>query len=194
MEVPQLLLGSLDPNTRQQAEKQLSQAATQTGFLPHLLSIVLDNAQRSEVRMAAAVYLKNAARRRWADEPDEGPVPEADKQALRDQLVPAMLALSTSSADRTQRILRPQLADALAAIASVDYPARWDGLIRQLTGSLSEVDLSVNVGVLEALHAVCAPWKSQVRSDELFATINSVVGVVGEPLLLLFRVSLKLHS
>ncbi|KAF8596041.1 hypothetical protein BDV93DRAFT_79575 [Ceratobasidium sp. AG-I] len=187
MEIPQLLLGSLDPNTRQQAEKQLSQAATQTGFLPHLLSIVLDNAQRSEVRMAAAVYLKNAARRRWSDEPDEGPVPEADKQALRDQLVPAMLALSTSSADRTQRLLRPQLADALAAIASVDYPARWDGLIRQLTGSLSEVDLSVNVGVLEALHAVCAPWKSQVRSDELFMTINSVVGVVGEPLLLLFR-------
>ncbi|KAG8694409.1 importin-alpha export receptor [Ceratobasidium sp. 394] len=187
MEVPQLLLGSLDPSTRQQAEKQLAQAATHAGFLPHLLGIVLDKAQRSEVRMAAAVYFKNAARRRWTDEHDEGPVPDTDKALLREQLVPAMLALSTSTADRTERLLRPQLADALAAIAAVDYPDRWPTLIAQLTSSLSESDLSVNVGVLEAAHAVCVPWKSQVRSDQLFATINSVVGVLGEPLLKMFK-------
>jgi exportin-2 (importin alpha re-exporter) len=185
MSVPELLLGSLDPTTRLAAERQLNEAARQAGFVPHLLTIVLDKGQRSEVRIAAAVYLKNAARRRWADE--EEPIPDGDKDVLRAQLVPAMLALSTSGAERTDRLARPQLADALAAIAAEDYPERWPTLITQLTASLSESDLSVNVGVLEAAHAVCAPWKSQVRSDALFATINSVVGVLGEPLLAMFR-------
>ncbi|QRV98526.1 exportin-2 [Ceratobasidium sp. AG-Ba] len=187
MQVPQLLLGSLNPSTRQQAEKQLAQAAAQPGFLPHLLGIVLAKDQLAEVRMAAAVYFKNAAKRRWGDEADEGTVPEADKIVLKEQLVPAMLALSTTTADNTERKLRPQLGDALAEIAKEDYPDRWPTLITQLTSSLSEQDLHINVGVLEALHAVCAPWKSQVRSDQLFATINSVVGVLGQPLLLMFR-------
>lgn len=185
MSVPELLLGSLNPATRQQAEKQLGEAAKQPGFVPHLLSIVLDKGQKNEVRMAAAVYFKNAARRRWADE--EEPIADGDKATLREQLVPAMLALSTSAADRTERLARPQLADALAAIAAEDYPDRWPTLIQQLTSSLSEADFNVNVGVLEAAHAVCAPWKSQVRSDALFSTINSVVAVLGEPLLAMFR-------
>ncbi|KAB5591103.1 Vegetative incompatibility protein HET-E-1 [Ceratobasidium theobromae] len=185
MSVPDLLLGSLDPSTRQQAEKQLGEAAKQAGFVPHLLGIVLDKAQRSEVRMAAAVYLKNAARRRWADE--EEAIPDNDKAVLRDRLVGAMLALSTTAADRTERLARPQLADALAAIAAEDYPERWPGLFEQLTSSLSQSDLNVNVGVLEAAHAVCSPWKSQVRSDKLYATINSVVAAMGEPLLAMFR-------
>ncbi|QRV84475.1 exportin-2 [Ceratobasidium sp. AG-Ba] len=167
MQVPQLLLGSLNPSTRQQAEKQLAQAAAQPGFLPHLLGIVLAKDQLAEVRMAAAVYFKNAAKRRWGDEADEGTVPEADKIVLKEQLAPT--------------------GDALAEIAKEDYPDRWPTLITQLTSSLSEQDLHINVGVLEALHAVCAPWKSQVRSDQLFATINSVVGVLGQPLLLMFR-------
>ncbi|KAJ1300905.1 hypothetical protein OPQ81_003331 [Rhizoctonia solani] len=187
MSVSELLLASLNPTTRLSAEKQLDETSKQPGFLSHLLSIPLDKSNPPEVRTAASIYFKNTVKRRWSPDEEDFPISDADKNAVRGQLVPAMLSLSKSGADKSDRLARPQLAESLAVIAGEDYPDRWPALIEQLTSSLSETDYNVNIGVLEAAHAVCAPWKSQVRSDKLFSTINSVVGVLGVPLLGMFR-------
>ncbi|KAE9390040.1 Cse1-domain-containing protein [Gymnopus androsaceus JB14] len=73
-DLPNLLLASLDPSTRKQAEQNLNPYSEQQGFLSHLLGL---NVQ---------------------------PIAEQDKAALRSGLVPAMLALSspTDKAIRAQ--------------------------------------------------------------------------------------------
>jgi exportin-2 (importin alpha re-exporter) len=60
-----LFLASLNPQTRKQAEATLAQYATQPEFVLHLLQLTLDGAQDRAVRLAASVYLKNIARKRW---------------------------------------------------------------------------------------------------------------------------------
>lgn len=69
-EVSQLLLASLNPSTRKQAEQILAIRSTQPFFLPGLLSIVLDPSQDRPVRLAGSVYLKNAIKSRWEDVSD----------------------------------------------------------------------------------------------------------------------------
>ncbi|CAE7209613.1 unnamed protein product [Rhizoctonia solani] len=187
MSVSDLLLASLNPTTRLAAEKQLDESSRQPGFLSHLLSLPLDKTNAPEVRTAASIYFKNTVKRRWSPDEEDFPINEGDKNAVRAELVPAMLALSKSGADKSDRLARPQLAESLAVIAGEDYPDRWPTLMEQLTSSLSKDDYNINVGVLEAAHAVCAPWKSQVRSDKLFSTIISVVNVLGTPVLMMFK-------
>jgi exportin-2 (importin alpha re-exporter) len=60
-----LFLASLNPQTRKQAESTLAQYATQPEFVLHLLQLTLDGSQDRAVRLAASVYLKNIARKRW---------------------------------------------------------------------------------------------------------------------------------
>ena len=66
-ELPNLLLASLNPTTRKQAEQGLQALSLQPGFLTHLLSLVLQTSQDRAVRLAASVYLKNLVRSRWED-------------------------------------------------------------------------------------------------------------------------------
>jgi exportin-2 (importin alpha re-exporter) len=62
-----LLHASLSPTTRKLAEQSLDSYSTQSGFLPHLLQLVLDHKQDRAVRLAGAVYLKNLAKLRWEE-------------------------------------------------------------------------------------------------------------------------------
>lgn len=66
-DLPNLLLGSLNPATRKQAELSLTDYSTQPGFLSHLLRLVLEPSQDRAVRLAGSVYLKNIAKLRWED-------------------------------------------------------------------------------------------------------------------------------
>ena len=54
----------------------------------------------------------------------------ADKDALKPQLVPAMIALSGAS----DKAIRAQIAESVSLIAELDFPERWPDLIdvRQL--------------------------------------------------------------
>lgn len=66
MSLPEILLASLSPTTRSQAETTLSTlSTTQPQFLTSLLQLVLDQSQQIQARQAAAVYFKNVIKRRW---------------------------------------------------------------------------------------------------------------------------------
>jgi exportin-2 (importin alpha re-exporter) len=65
--IPAILQASLEPQTRQVAEKQLEELSSQPGFVILLIQIVLDNIQTPQARQAAAVYFKNTIKRRWSD-------------------------------------------------------------------------------------------------------------------------------
>ena len=56
---------------------------------------------------------------------DEYPIAVADKDTLKPQLVPAMIALSGAS----DKAIRAQIAESVSFIAELDFPERWPDLI-----------------------------------------------------------------
>ncbi|KAG6868898.1 hypothetical protein C0993_008196 [Termitomyces sp. T159_Od127] len=180
-DLPALLLASLQPTTRKQAETNLNAVSVQPGFLSHLLRLVLEPSQDRAVRLAGGVYLKNISKHRW--EEDVQPLAEQDKAALRSELVPAMLALS-SPADKS---IRAQVAESVSLIAELDFPQKWENLIDQLVASFSPTDYNINIGVLETAHSIFCKWRAHVRSDDLFTEINLVLKTFVKPFLQLFR-------
>ena len=66
-ELPTLLLASLNPETRKQAEQNLHALSVQPGFLPVLLQLVLEAGQDRSVRLAASVFFKNVVKNKWED-------------------------------------------------------------------------------------------------------------------------------
>ncbi|KAG2073841.1 Cse1-domain-containing protein [Suillus decipiens] len=176
-DIASLLQASLQPASRKQAEQQLHALASQQGFLEHLLTLILNGSYDRSTRLAGGIYLKNVAKLRW--EEDDVPLPEADKAALRSQLVPAMIALSNP----TDKAIRAQIAESVALIAELDFPVKWTDLIDQLILSLSQTDYSINVGVLQTAHSIFNQWRAQVRSDELFTEINFVLSRFMQPFL-----------
>ncbi|KAF8650732.1 hypothetical protein AX16_005105 [Volvariella volvacea WC 439] len=180
-DLPALLLASLNPQTRKQAEQNLSSLSVQQGFLSHILQLVLTSSQDRAVRLSASVYLKNVTKLRWDE--DVQPLAEQDKQALRNELVPAMLALSNPA----DKAIRAQVAESVSLIAELDFPEKWPNLIDQLVASLSPTDYNVNIGVLETAHSIFNRWRALVRSDALYTEINLVLSKFVDPFLQLFR-------
>ncbi|KAI0636204.1 Cse1-domain-containing protein [Trametes polyzona] len=179
-ELPSLLLASLNPATRKQAEQNLQSLSVQPGFLTHLLTLVLQSTQDRAVRLAASVYLKNLVKSRWED--DEPPVPQPDRAALREALVPAMIQLSNAS----DKAVRAQVAESISLIAKIDFPEQWPDLVDKLVASLSDTNYEINIGVLETAHSIFRPWRAEARSDALFTIINYVLARFTRPFLQLF--------
>lgn len=62
-----ILLASLNPDMRKQAEQSLNTYSTHPGFLAHMLRLVLDSSQNRAVRLSGSVYIKNLAKLRWEE-------------------------------------------------------------------------------------------------------------------------------
>jgi exportin-2 (importin alpha re-exporter) len=62
-----------------------------------------------------------------------------------------------------------------------------DPVRQQLVLSLSQTEYLINIGVLETAHSIFRPWRSQVRTNELFTEINLVLATFMTPFLQLFR-------
>jgi exportin-2 (importin alpha re-exporter) len=67
-DIPKLLLDSLNPQTRKQAEHSLQAYSRQPAFVVHLLQLILDTTNNVPVRLAASVYLKNTVRLGWLED------------------------------------------------------------------------------------------------------------------------------
>ncbi|KAG8941852.1 importin-alpha export receptor [Tulasnella sp. 419] len=184
MDISSLLLASLQPDTRLQAEKSLKSLSAQPQFMTYLLRLVLDTTQPIQARQAGGVYFKNEVKRSWNEsESDEPPIDPAEKNTLRAQLVPAMISLIGPS----DRLLRVQIGEAVGVVASIDFPERWNDLIDQLVSHLSPANYAVNICVLETAHSIFSPWRSQVRSDSLFRIILFVLERFQEQFFAIFR-------
>jgi exportin-2 (importin alpha re-exporter) len=66
-DLPALLLASLNPDTRKQAEQNLTVLSSQQGFLIFLLNLILKPSQDRAVRLSGSVYLKNITKLRWEE-------------------------------------------------------------------------------------------------------------------------------
>lgn len=115
---------SPDATARRAAEDSLRRAESQQGFLQVVLELVRSDSASSVVRQAAGVYFKNTVKRLWAGDEDVQIVQD-DKTAVKNQLVPLMIALGTPQTAR----LQSQIGEGLSTIASIDFPEQWEGLV-----------------------------------------------------------------
>ena len=83
----------------------------------------LDDAYMYSLLLLCAI-LANRLTEKDAEE-DAPPLPEPVKAQLREQLVPAMVALSSP----TDKPVRAQIAETVSVIAAMDFPEQWPDLI-----------------------------------------------------------------
>jgi len=105
--------------------------------MPALIALIQHQGANDDVKMCAAVALKNAVKRYWDNEDvsRQSPFAEEDKVAVRENLVPAVLG-STLHAVTNITI------ETIALIAMYDFPDRWNtGLVQQLTSALNSSEL-----------------------------------------------------
>ncbi|KAJ5485134.1 importin [Penicillium diatomitis] len=146
---------TLDANTsnRQQAEIDLKYAETQPGFINALLDI-LQTEQNNAVQLSAGVYLKNRISRGWApveDNPQRAPIPEAEKPAFRERLIPAMAS--------TPPNVRAQLVPLLQKILQNDFPERWPGFLDLTLQLLGTNEANTVYAGLQCLLAICRVYR-----------------------------------
>ena len=113
------------------------QARRVQGFMPALIALIQHQGANADVKMCAAVALKNAVKRYWDNEDvsRSSPFTEEDKSTVRTNLVPAVLS-STLHAVTNLTI------ESIALIAMYDFPDRWNtGLIQQLNEALNSSEL-----------------------------------------------------
>lgn len=173
---------SPDAATRRAAEDSLRQGEAQPGFLLIVLELVRSDAANMVVRQAGGVYFKNTVKKLWDGE-DEVQITDADKIAIKAQLVPLMIALGTPQTAR----LQSQVGEGLATIASSDFPDKWEGLVDELVDSLTPDNFVINNGVLATAHSIFKRWRSQFRSNKLFGEINFVLERFCQPHFKLFK-------
>lgn len=186
-----LLAQTLDPVHRSNAEQQLTQAQSQPGFLQILVAVIQNAAITSNdaVRLAAAIKLKNICKTAWDQESAEesavdAPVNEADRIALKQSIIPLLVAISTTTTHGTPPAptnVRSQLEEAIALVADKDFPHHWPDLMDQLVPKLADQDHQLVLGILRTAHTIFYRWRSAFRSDALYSEINYVLAKFALP-------------
>ncbi|KAJ2368139.1 importin-alpha export receptor [Coemansia sp. RSA 2610] len=187
MSLAQSLQQTLSPNAqeRKQAEKFLETVEQAEHFVVPLLQLVNSSSTDDHIRFAAALYFKNFVRRRWAQsEEAEDTISQADRQAVKSELVGLMIS--------APKKLQLQLGEAVSIIADNDFPEKWPELISTLVGKLSATDYHINNGILQTAHTVFKGWRSDFRSDRLYAKINYVLSEFTEAYMQVFVTTDKL--
>lgn len=180
-----LLSQTLDatPSVRAAAEENLVRLSTASPqHIPVLLQLISEATSPAQIRLASAIHLKNIIRKRWdaedAQDADLPPVDQDTKAALRQNLLPLLLSLSTFD-NPASLPLRSQINASLTIVAEHDFPRAWTGLLDdivvQLT-STNDPDLGIVQACFSTLHEVTKSWRGQFRSDKLYEEINFVLG------------------
>ncbi|SPO23873.1 probable CSE1 - Nuclear envelope protein that mediates the nuclear export of importin alpha [Ustilago trichophora] len=191
-----LLAQTLDPVQRKNAEQQLTQAQSQPGFLQILIAVIQNSLIQSNdaVRLSAAIKLKNICKTAWDQESAEEsavetPVAPQDKAALKQNIIPLLVAISTTTDGRppAPTNVRSQLEEAIALVAEKDFPHEWPDLMDDLVPKLADHDDQLVLGVLRTAHTIFYRWRSAFRSDALYSEINYVLSKFALPHLELLK-------
>ena len=176
---------SPDPTPRKAAEEFLQHASLQPGFGLALLQLAAAHGADEGVRQAAAVAFKNHVKFQWAPPEQESSAPQPaaigapEKEHIKSGIVELMLL-------QPQRI-QAQLGEALALMASSDFPDRWPTLLPELLAKLGSPDVKVVNGVLSVADTIFRRFRDQYKTVELVKDIKYVLGLFVDPMLELFK-------
>ncbi|RPB23500.1 ARM repeat-containing protein [Terfezia boudieri ATCC MYA-4762] len=162
---------------RRHAELQLKQAEQSPGFIGALINIV-ESEPDQNIKLSAVVYLKNKVTRSWEfneDFPKVAPVPEEEKPAFRERLVPVL-------ASSPQQI-RGQLLPLIGKILHYDFPQKWPSYMDITLKLLHANDINSVFAGLQCLLALCRVYryKSGDKREDLDtvtqATFPLILGI-----------------
>ncbi|EPE04576.1 importin-beta domain-containing protein [Ophiostoma piceae UAMH 11346] len=184
------IVATLDPNdgVRQASEANLKNAETVEGFTGVLLSI-LETEQSQDVKLAAAIYVKNRVNKAWTYVeiyPDERLLAEDEKTQVRNRLLPILGASSG--------IVRQQLVPLLQRILHWDYPSKWPTYMEYTMQLLSTNDAQGVLAGIQCLLAVCRTYRFKATGGAPRDELNNVVEISFPHLLRLCQQLLELDS
>ncbi|VDM62505.1 unnamed protein product [Angiostrongylus costaricensis] len=153
-----------DLNVRKQAEHR---------FASLLLQLVCTDKTAPEIRMAAAVALKNFIRKNWGEAPEVDLTVE-EEEAIRSSVLQGMFLTSGT--------VQSQLSHAVHLIAKRDFPTRWPSLVPSLVEHLKVDDLNRLVAALSAMDQLFRKFRYESKSTSLWTELKSCLLTVQEPL------------
>uniref|UniRef100_A0A0E0NTP9 Importin N-terminal domain-containing protein n=1 Tax=Oryza rufipogon TaxID=4529 RepID=A0A0E0NTP9_ORYRU len=136
---------SADAATRQPAEALLAQCEARQGFCSCLLAIITSRGEESDddVRLLAAVHLKNCVTRCWRNSVDSPAIDNEEKVYIRKSLLLNMREENGKIA--------LQLAALIARIVYFDYPKEWSDVFSVLAQQLQTSDVFTSYQVSTVL-------------------------------------------
>ncbi|KAJ4302229.1 importin-alpha export receptor [Collariella sp. IMI 366227] len=183
----QLLDATLDAQQHRKAENLLKAESKKPEYSLSLLQIVNAPSLHLKTRLAAALAFKNFIRHNYVDEEGQYKLPEAEVQIIKQELVGLMISSPST--------IQTQLGEAISIIADSDFWERWDTLVKDLAGRISETDYRVTNGVLEVAHSIFVRWRPLFQSNELNIEILHVVESFGVPFIEMQRfVEKRIHE
>lgn len=164
-----LLQQTLDPNFQKSAEQVLSQASSNPTIALQLLDLILAVSRiPTTVRMAAAIYVKNFVRSRWFTADGVDGIGAEIKDGVRKKLISALITTPESTCQQI-------ISDAIASIATADFPFAWPDLLTSLLGNVASEDLSRTNAILGCFNLIFKRYQQVSRSDALFSELNYVL-------------------
>ncbi len=127
------------------------------GYPVLLLQISSSNDVDVSLRQAAAIHVKQLIKNKWSsDDPTKLLISEADKKLLKANIVEVLIYSPPrvrffGSFTIFHSGFRSQVCVALSTIVEEDFPANWPELIPKIMTYLSNQDVNILAGALEAL-------------------------------------------
>eukprot|EP00049_Salpingoeca_infusionum_P007297 m.118464 g.118464 ORF g.118464 m.118464 type:complete len:939 (-) comp13655_c0_seq2:4264-7080(-) len=170
---------TFDPtkSVRKEAEEFLQTQESSDGWAQLVLHMVTLETVDQSLRLAGAIYFKNFVKRQWNSE--EPTLSEGDRAFIK----ASVLELLIQTNDACQK----QLSEAIAIIAKVDFPERWDELMPSLVQQLQTMDFHAIIGVLSATNPIFWKYRYTERSDDLFREIIYVLEHLASPITTVFE-------
>ncbi|KAK7913326.1 hypothetical protein WMY93_013537 [Mugilogobius chulae] len=144
------LRGTMDPNLREVAERQLNEGHTQVNFVSALLQVTMSDQLDLPVRQAGVIYLKNMITQHWSDGDDSSTeavaqnIPEADREFIRGNIIEAIIL----SPER----IRVQLTTCIHHMIKNDYPVKWRSFVEKIAFYLQSDNRETCLGILLCLY------------------------------------------
>ncbi|XP_066556946.1 importin-7 isoform X1 [Amia ocellicauda] len=157
------LRGTMDPNLREAAERQLSEGHSQVNFVSTLLQVTMSEQLDLPVRQAGVIYLKNMVTQYWNEgEGTSGEalpttIPEEDRQFIRDNIVEAII----HSPER----IRVQLTTCIHHMIKHDYPGKWTAIVDKIGFYLQSDNSAGWLGILLCLYQLVKNYEYK-KPDE----------------------------
>ncbi|CAI5439866.1 unnamed protein product [Caenorhabditis angaria] len=165
-----------DAKVRKTGEERLRQLQSTPGYIIQILQLVVNEQGAPQIRMAAAVALKNFVKRNWGAAP-EVEMSQQDEEQFRQMLLEAMFS--------TKANIQEILSNALYLIGQRDFPEKWPELVPYLSKFLSGGDFNHLVASLSSMEQIFRKFRYQSKSTELWRELLKCLLSTQEPLTLL---------
>ncbi|KAK7098741.1 importin-7-like [Littorina saxatilis] len=167
-----VLRATLDPNLREEAEKQLTEVHKIIGFAPVLLQVVMTDQIDMPVRQAGVIYLKNMITQFWSEKELENPadpvpfsIHEQDRKPIRENIVEAIIHAPDP--------VRVQLCVCISHIIKCDYPGRWPDAAEKMAMYVQSDNHSTWLGALMSIYQLVKVYEYK-RCEERAVMDNAM--------------------